>query len=33
MANLVIDNLIAWFDTGEALTPVPETVHVKAVRQ
>jgi len=33
MANLVIDNLIAWFDTGEALTPVPETGHVKAVRQ
>lgn len=31
MANLVIDNLIAWFDTGEALTPVPETGHVKGV--
>ena len=28
MADLVIDNLIAWFDTGAALTPVPETVHV-----
>ena len=31
MADLVIDNLIAWFDTGSALTPVPETGHVKAV--
>lgn len=28
MADLVIDNLISWFDTGKALTPVPETVHV-----
>ena len=25
MADLVVDNLIAWFDTGRALTPVPET--------
>jgi lactate dehydrogenase-like 2-hydroxyacid dehydrogenase len=25
MADLVADNLIAWFDTGKALTPVPET--------
>jgi len=25
----VIDNLIAWFDTGKAITPVPETVHVQ----
>lgn len=25
MADLVIDNLIAWVDTGKALTPVPET--------
>ncbi len=25
MADLVIDNLIAWFTTGKALTPVPET--------
>ena len=25
MADLVVDNLIAWFDTGTALTPVPET--------
>jgi len=29
MADLVIDNLISWFDKGEALTPVPETVNVK----
>ncbi|KQW29376.1 dehydrogenase [Rhizobium sp. Root274] len=25
MADLVADNLIAWFDNGKALTPVPET--------
>lgn len=25
MADLVADNLMAWFDTGSALTPVPET--------
>ena len=25
MADLVVDNLVAWFDTGAALTPVPET--------
>ncbi|MGQ2909785.1 MAG: 2-hydroxyacid dehydrogenase [Aliihoeflea sp.] len=25
MADLVVDNLIAWFSTGAALTPVPET--------
>ncbi|WP_075291236.1 2-hydroxyacid dehydrogenase [Pararhizobium arenae] len=25
MGNLVVDNLIAWFSKGEALTPVPET--------
>lgn len=25
MADLVADNLIAWFDRGKALTPVPET--------
>jgi lactate dehydrogenase-like 2-hydroxyacid dehydrogenase len=25
MADLVADNLISWFDRGEALTPVPET--------
>ncbi|MFD1199242.1 2-hydroxyacid dehydrogenase [Brucella gallinifaecis] len=29
MANLVIDNLISWFDKGEALTPVPETANIK----
>lgn len=28
MADLVIDNLISWFDKGAAITPVPETVHV-----
>ena len=26
MADLVADNLIAWFDTGKAVTPVPECV-------
>ncbi|MBO3762033.1 2-hydroxyacid dehydrogenase [Ciceribacter sp. L1K22] len=25
MADLVVDNLIAWFDTGKPITPVPET--------
>ncbi len=25
MADLVVDNVIAWFDTGRPLTPVPET--------
>jgi hypothetical protein len=25
MADLVVDNLTAWFETGRALTPVPET--------
>lgn len=25
MGQLVVDNLISWFDTGAALTPVPET--------
>ncbi|MFC4624389.1 2-hydroxyacid dehydrogenase [Daeguia caeni] len=29
MADLVVDNLIAWFDRGVAITPVPETGHVK----
>ncbi len=33
MADLVVDNLIAWFEKGEALTPVPEAAGVKAVRQ
>jgi lactate dehydrogenase-like 2-hydroxyacid dehydrogenase len=26
MADLVVDNLVSWFDKGVALTPVPETV-------
>jgi len=30
MADLVADNLIAWFGKGAALTPVPETTNVKA---
>jgi lactate dehydrogenase-like 2-hydroxyacid dehydrogenase len=30
MADLVVDNLIAWFAEGRALTPVPETLQVKA---
>lgn len=30
MADLVVDNLSAWFARREALTPVPETAHVKA---
>ncbi|WP_295813334.1 NAD(P)-dependent oxidoreductase, partial [uncultured Nitratireductor sp.] len=29
MADLVADNLIAWFTEGRAVTPVPETAHVK----
>ncbi|SFU07200.1 2-hydroxyacid dehydrogenase [Mesorhizobium sp. YR577] len=29
MADLVVDNLIAWFGKGAALTPVPETANVK----
>lgn len=28
MADLVVDNLVAWFGDGRALTPVPETAHV-----
>lgn len=28
MADLVVDNLTAWFTGGQALTPVPETAHV-----
>ncbi len=32
MADLVVDNLIAWFTEGRALTPVPETTHVEARR-
>ncbi len=29
MADLVVDNLAAWFDTGAALTPVPETPYTR----
>lgn len=29
MADLVVDNLLAWFSEEKALTPVPETLHVK----
>lgn len=29
MGQLVVDNLKAWFDTGKALTPVPETRHLQ----
>src|SRR5690606_17997794 len=25
MGQLVVDNLVSWFDTGAPLTPVPET--------
>lgn len=28
MSNLVVDNLTAWFGTGRALTPVPETADI-----
>lgn len=30
MADLCVDNLVSWFSEGRALTPVPETRHVKA---
>jgi lactate dehydrogenase-like 2-hydroxyacid dehydrogenase len=30
MADLQAENLISWFAQGRAVTPVPETVHVKA---
>ncbi|MCT7377736.1 2-hydroxyacid dehydrogenase [Chelativorans sp. EGI FJ00035] len=30
MADLMVDNLIAWFTKGEALTPVAETAHVRS---
>ena len=30
MADLCVDNLVSWFTDRRALTPVPETVHVKA---
>lgn len=32
MADLVADNLVSWFETGKALTPVPETAQVGARR-
>jgi lactate dehydrogenase-like 2-hydroxyacid dehydrogenase len=32
MADLVVDNLMAWFSKGEPVTAVPETAHVKAKR-
>jgi lactate dehydrogenase-like 2-hydroxyacid dehydrogenase len=30
MADLVVDNLVAWFSTGKALTPVPEAAAIVA---
>ena len=30
MADLVVDNLVSWFDTGKALTPVSETPFTRA---
>lgn len=32
MADLVVDNLIAWFSQGKPLTPVPETAEIAARR-
>lgn len=32
MSDLVVDNLIAWFSKGEALTPVPETRFKRGAR-
>ncbi|MCT8997685.1 2-hydroxyacid dehydrogenase [Chelativorans intermedius] len=32
MADLVVDNLVAWFTRGRALTPVAETAHLVAGR-
>lgn len=32
MADLVVDNLLAWFDEGRVLTPVPETAGLTAAR-
>ena len=29
MGNLVIDNLVDWFEKGRAISPVPETDHLK----
>lgn len=28
MADLVVDNLLSWFNEGRAITPTPETAHV-----
>jgi lactate dehydrogenase-like 2-hydroxyacid dehydrogenase len=33
MADLVVDNLAAWFATGKPLTAVPETAHVAPGRR
>ncbi|MFN7090117.1 MAG: 2-hydroxyacid dehydrogenase [Allorhizobium sp.] len=30
MADLVVDNIVSWFDTGRPLTPVAETPHPKS---
>jgi lactate dehydrogenase-like 2-hydroxyacid dehydrogenase len=30
MADLVVDNLVAWFSEGKAISPVPETVAIAA---
>ncbi len=30
MADLVVDNLLSWFEQGRALTPVPETAAVRS---
>ena len=32
MGQLVVDNVISWFEKGEALTPVPETAKLKVRR-
>ncbi|EFO31392.1 glyoxylate reductase [Roseibium sp. TrichSKD4] len=29
MGQLVVDNLVSWFETGKAVTPVPETAHLQ----
>jgi lactate dehydrogenase-like 2-hydroxyacid dehydrogenase len=33
MADLVVDNLVSWFESGVALTPVPETEAIAANRK
>ncbi|WP_377274598.1 2-hydroxyacid dehydrogenase [Rhizobium sp. R86522] len=30
MADLVVDNIVSWFDTGRPLTPVPETPYPRS---